>query len=188
MDFEHFATTILTKLGQWGWARFVIPIGTCVMKFTHRGSTYHMTWSILRPQSKDSYFVFPVLFLGRQIIIYNRRPSRCIIIQILHGYPFIDLLTLPELWCYNCVGWQHKFLWSATYINLSIKYCEINKRGPQDVSYNITHHASISLKRHLEMKPVSFKTFYRFLDSHDELLVDQQMYLALDNHCRNFIQ
>ena len=33
------------------------------------------------------------------------------------------------------------------YINLSIKYCEINKRGPQDVSYNITHHASISLKR-----------------------------------------
>ena len=38
------------------------------------------------------------------------------------------------------------------------------------------------------MKLVLFKTFYQFLDSHDEVLVEQQMYLALDNHCRNFIQ
>ena len=46
---------------------------------------------------------------------------------------------------------------------------------------------NITQKTHLEMKPVSFKTFYRFLDSHDELLVDQQMYLTLDNQCRNVI-
>ena len=104
---EYFATTILTKLGQWGWDRFVIPIEIWVMKFTHRGSANHMTWSILRPQSKDLYFVFPVLFLGRQIIIYKGPPSRCIIIQILHGYPFIDLRQIQ----WHCLSFDVTIVW-----------------------------------------------------------------------------
>ena len=82
--------------------------------------------------------------------------------QILHGYPFTE------------AGFGG--IARAMMSQLSLMHCERNQRGLQDVSYNVAHHASVSPNI----------AFYRFLDSHDDLLIDQQMFLALDNQWRSF--